>query len=370
MTLDERGGLPSASSFERLATCPGSFWWSKQSPAPKETEDAASGTRIHAYLAGEITAYKLTEEEMHTATACDSLACEFLQSRGFAPDSPVKREERFWMIPDDKPLFSGKADLFARKGPFGVVIDYKTGRGDVAAAPENLQLRALVACVAADEFLGSVEVVIVQPWASPRVSVAYYGPKEIDLATAESVGIARRAIEDGGKTTTAGDHCKYCPAKGLCPATKAAVQTMAVTIADRARRELMSPAEKLAFWRACNLAIEIAESFKAHVKRELEKDPASIPGLTLKPGAVRTKVTDVSALYDRLATRFVVSGQDFAKACSITKTDLKSLVKEQTGKKGAELDAVLGELVNGIVEEKQTAPSVEEAKSDNAKGQP
>ena len=55
--------------------------------------------------AGEITADKLSEEEMHTATACDSLAWEFLQSRGFAPDSPVKREERFWMIPDDKPLF-------------------------------------------------------------------------------------------------------------------------------------------------------------------------------------------------------------------------------------------------------------------------
>lgn len=363
MSTDERAGLPSASSFERLAACPGSFWWSKQAPAPEESEDAASGTRIHAYLAGEITADKLSEEEMHTATACDSLAWEFLQSRGFAPDSPVKREERFWMIPDDKPLFSGKADLFARKGPFGVVIDYKTGRGDVAAAPENLQLRALVACVAADEFLGSVEVAIVQPWSSPRVTVAYYGPKEIELATAEIVRIARRAIEDGGKTTVAGDHCRYCPAKGLCQATKAAVQTMAVTTADRGTRELMSPAEKLAFWKACNLAIEIAESFKAHVKRELEKDPESIPGLTLKPGAVRTKVTSVSELYARMLARFGVSAQAFASACSITKTDLKALVKEQTGKKGAELDAVLGELVSGIVEEKRTAPSVEEVKS-------
>lgn len=363
MTLDERGGLPSASSFERVAACPGSFWWSKQSPAPEDTKDAASGTRIHAYLAGEITADKLSEEEMHTATACDSLAWEFLKSRGFTPDSPIKREQRFWMIPDYKPLCSGKADLFARKGPFGVVIDYKTGRNEVTTATGNLQLRALVACVAADDFLGSVEAVIVQPWASPRVTVAYYGPKEIELATAEIVRIARSAIEDEGKTTVAGDHCKYCPAKGLCPATRVAVQTLAVTVADRSQRELMSPAEKLQFWKACNLAIEIAESFKAHVKRELENDPRSIPGLTLKPGAVRTKVTDVSELYSRMWTRFATSAQVFASACSITKTDLKSLVKEQTGKKGAELDAVLGELVNGIVEEKQTAPSVEEVKS-------
>ena len=363
MSTDERGGLPSASSFERLSACPGSFWWAKQAPEPEESEDAASGTRIHAYLAGEITADKLSEEEMHTATACDSLACEFLQSRGFAPESPFKREQRFWMIPDDKPLFSGKVDLLARKGPFGVVIDYKTGRNEVAPAPANLQLRALVACVACEEFLASVEVVIVQPWASPRVTVSYYGPKEIDLATSESVRIARRSIEDEGKTTVAGDHCKYCPAKGLCPATRASVQTMAMTVADRTQRELMSPAEKVAFWKACNLAIEIAESFKAYVKRELERDPTSIPGLTLKPGAVRTNVTDVSALYDRLATRFGVSGQDFAKACSITKTEFKALLKQATGKKGAELDALLGELVNGIVEEKQTAPSVEEVKS-------
>jgi len=360
---DERGGLPSASSFERLAACPGSFWWAKQAPEPEESEDAATGTRIHAYLAGEITADKLSEEEMHTATACDSLACEFLQSRGFAPESPVKREERFWFQDDGNNLFSGKADLFARKGPFGVVIDYKTGRGDVAPAPENLQLRALVACVASEEFLATVEVVIVQPWASPRVTVATYDGVAIERATEESVRIARRAIEDGGKTTTAGDHCRYCPAKGLCPATRAAVQTLAVTVADRAQRELMSPAEKLAFWKACNLAIEIAESFKANVKRELEKDPSSIPGLTLKPGAVRTKVTDVSALYSRMWTRFQTSAEAFASACSITKTDLKALVREQTGKKGAELDAVLGELVSGIVEEKQTAPSVEEVKA-------
>lgn len=364
MSTDERAGLPSASNFERLAACPGSWWWSKQAPEPEETEDALIGTRIHAYLAGEITADKLSEEEIHTATACDSLAWEFLRSRGFTQEDPVHKERRFWFDGDAGRIFSGKVDgLFARKGGKAAIVDYKTGRGDVAPAPENLQLRALVACVACEEFLSSVEVVIVQPWASPRVTVATYDAMAIDRATGEALEIVRRATTDEGKTTVAGDHCKYCPAKGLCPATKAAVQTMAVTTADRGAREMMSPADKLAFWKACNLAIEIAESFKGHVKRALEEDPTCIPGLTLKPGAVRTKVTDVSALYGRMFTRFGLTAEVFARACSITKTALKDLLRDQVGKKGKELDATLAELVDGLVEEKQTSPSVEEAKS-------
>lgn len=363
MSSDERAGLPSASNFERLAACPGSWWWAKQAPEAEETEDAATGTRIHAYLAGEITADKLTEEEIHTATACDSAAWEFLRSRGLTPEDPIHKERRFWFEDlSASRIFSGKADLFARKGAMAAIIDYKTGRGDVAPAPENLQLRALVACVACEEFLSSVEVAIVQPWASPRVTVAIYDGFAIGRAIAEALEIVRRATTDEGKTTVAGEHCKYCPAKGLCPATKAAVQTMAVTTTDRGARELMSPADKLAFWKACNLAIEIAESFKSHVKRALEEDPGCIPGLTLKPGAVRTKVTDVSTLFQRMNQRFGVPGDAFANACSITKTDLKELTRSATGKKGKELDATVAELCEGIVEEKQTAPSVEEVK--------
>lgn len=361
-TPDEREGLPSCSALERLHACPGSWHWSKTVPQPQESDDATSGTRIHNALAKLPLDAPLSDEEERVFERCEELRDKLLAERGLN-HAAAHLERRLWLT-DGKGqrVLSGKADLAVFPGSRAFVLDYKTGRNPVPVAKDNLQLRGLIACAACEELFVDGEVAIVQPWANPPVTVCHYTEADVNQGIEQSVAIARGAILDEGRTLAVGDHCKYCPAKGLCPATRAEVERMAVPVAGRAEREVMTPAEKLAFWRACNRAVEIAESFRAHVKRELEENPQAIPGLHLKPGAVRTKVTDVAKVFSALHARYSLDGPTFAAACSITKTDLKALAKSVSGKKGKELDALVEDVTAGAVEEKQSAPSVEEDK--------
>ncbi len=64
---DPRLGLPSASRLEQLRLCPGSGR-AQQGLAEVPREDAASGRRIHQWLAGHAT--PLTPAELETAQAC------------------------------------------------------------------------------------------------------------------------------------------------------------------------------------------------------------------------------------------------------------------------------------------------------------
>ena len=68
--IDERRGLPSASSWRRYESCAGS--WQLEGEAARigqsahlESEDAARGDRIHAWLAGQ--KLELVENEATTA---------------------------------------------------------------------------------------------------------------------------------------------------------------------------------------------------------------------------------------------------------------------------------------------------------------
>ena len=63
---DERNSKPSASSMERYALCPGS-WAAEQGIPDQTSEDATTGNRIHAWLAGETVEPPLTADELKAA---------------------------------------------------------------------------------------------------------------------------------------------------------------------------------------------------------------------------------------------------------------------------------------------------------------
>jgi hypothetical protein len=227
---DPRQGLPSASSLHRLVNCPGSFRAAKDAIAagmapPDDSDDAASGTRIHRWLETESEQdwAALSYDEQRTATLCQSqarwLLADFAKRHGEV--TWETREQRcainaFGITFDaNKPMpriGSGQADLIARAGETLLVIDYKTGRGDITPADANDQLRGLAA-LTSYVHRTSVEVAIVAPLVGQPTVAAF----DLDSLRAAKPWLVRTWLDAPTATeTAAGDWCQYCPARLIC----------------------------------------------------------------------------------------------------------------------------------------------------------
>ena len=226
---DPRRGLPSASSLHRLVNCPGSYRAERDAIArgmtpPDDSDDAASGTRIHKWLETESDEdwAALSYDEQRTATLCmhqaGNVLADFSDRHG--PVTWLAREIRYainafgvQLYADSKldRIGSGQADVVARAGENVLVIDYKTGRGDITPADANDQLRGLAALVASGG--ETVTVAIVAPLVG-QPTVAEFSP--------ESVKAARRWLvhqwlnAPDATETAAGAWCQYCPARLAC----------------------------------------------------------------------------------------------------------------------------------------------------------
>ncbi len=229
---DPRQGLPSASGLYRLRNCPGSYRMEREAIArnmapPDDSEDAASGTRIHKWLETESDEdwAALSYGEQRTATLCQGqrnwLLADFAKRHGEV--TWEGREKRlainaFGIVLDAASslnrIGSGQADLIAQAGENLIVIDYKTGRGDITPADANDQLRGLAALVSHIN-RGSVEVAIVAPMVG-QPTVAEFSRESLRVARDWLVHQWLQAPE--ATETKAGAWCQYCPARLICRA--------------------------------------------------------------------------------------------------------------------------------------------------------
>jgi hypothetical protein len=226
---DPRRGLPSASSLHRLVNCPGSFRAAKDAIAsgttpPDDSDAAASGTRIHRWLETESDDdwAALSYDEQRTANLCMNQAgnvlADFAERHGEV--TWLMRETRYAVNAFGVLLYadsnmdrigSGQADVVARAEKNVLVIDYKTGRGDIAPADANDQLRGLAALVGWGD--DSVTVAIVAPLVG-QPTVAVFDREALKAAKAWLVQTWLNAPE--ATETKAGPWCQYCPARLAC----------------------------------------------------------------------------------------------------------------------------------------------------------
>lgn len=75
---DERRGVPSASGMDRLHNCHASFMMEQVNGVDSESDAAASGTRIHAALAGLMPYDSLTPDEQETHDMCAEQAARLI----------------------------------------------------------------------------------------------------------------------------------------------------------------------------------------------------------------------------------------------------------------------------------------------------
>jgi len=374
MNTDPRHGLPSASAFERLVECPPSH---QMALGIQDTESAAaaSGTRIHAVLANEADISTLSPDEEQTHDMCkaqaDALVAEYITGTDVETLTEVRLGLTHFgraVVVSNKAQqslrFTGQADLIIIDGSHALIIDYKTGRGDTADAVDNHQLMALAALVSLYRPITSATVAIIQPWAG-KPTVAQYDTETLRAAEAKLISTLNLAERATAADAVAGNHCKWCKAKMICPAFQAA----ALAVTDAINPESISGTDEQVkaqiFARmgdhtsmSNEMLIRIQEGGRKFMEwflvahdLELRRRIAAgeIDGYSLRERKGRRSVSDVTTVFSRLATHGV-TGDAFAAECSIPLGSVKTLIKQSTNAKGKALDNLVDEVLHGATE--------------------
>lgn len=211
--------LPSASSLERLAECPGSFGLSLE-VANKSSEDADRGKRVHRALA-KGTFEGLALDERDSYERCHAMAEQVIAQWAMKETFTREHEVEFFLSLGTRPNSHVGAPLLGTTDILcintartrALIIDYKTGHTPVVESRKNKQMRAYAVLVSRKLKIGNVTVVIVQPIA-PLIR-ADYNQTDIQKSYNEISDIIHTAYESDARNV--GDHCTYCPAQMKCP---------------------------------------------------------------------------------------------------------------------------------------------------------
>ena len=354
---DERSGLPSASAASRYAACLGSWELERQVAEVESTADAATGNRIHSALALEPVS-NLTTDEAYIIERCQQQELELVkQVFATSTEEPQAfREKRLWSLKfDGSKLWSGKPDVVYVSGTSALIIDYKSGRGSVENAAENLQLRCLVALL--DESWGftmdEITVAIIQPLVGPP-SVASYELGDLIDAVRESQSLMAAVMQPDQPRTPSESACKYCKGKPYCSEARELAVTGPIVnapegITPDAIASTLTSSHLAQFLNRAAQAEAVIEACKSEARRRLSEGEI-VEGWTLKEGSVRESITNS----EQVASRFLELGtyEQLSSAITLNKTKLKEAVKLATGFKGQQLTAKLDALLDGCTESK------------------
>lgn len=357
MSTDPRRGLPSASAMDRLEACPAS-WHASKGLLDSSTEDAESGTRIHKALETGDTS-ELLPDELDTFEMCQDQRQQIVEAwYGSDPGHGVLDpflEVRLGLtniggvveVTDETTAtlrFTGQADVIAIAGKRGLVLDYKTGRGDYEHATGNRQLRALAALAARRWRLDSVRVAIVQPWAG-KPTVADFDKQGL----ADAFDWLSRTLERVNAATpedlNPGEHCKWCCSKAVCPAFREAalepVSNMAINLPgdpETARSALFARAMELApdslarLVRGLKLVGWYQSAIEGAARLRAESDVEFQQYFRLTPGSEVREITDAQAAFD-LASKHGVSTSAFMECVKVGVGALEGVLREASGPK-------------------------------------
>ena len=292
--MTDHSTVVGGSSAARVIACPGSVRLVRKAPPQVENQYMAAGTRLHEAIAAmlmsepvDLTKFDDSERtKLEFAVNCvDELERE-------EPDCQLEFDVEARVKWDRVPGAFGTVDFIGRLGDTAIVLDWKFGDGVIVDAKDNAQLMfyALAAFRSnhwAFEGAVFVELIIVQPFEVRRwvTDIKRLLDFEQDLIT------ALRIAESDAPSLKTGSHCRFCPAKALCPAQTGEI--------DRLIRAKLSEINADELARALKLADDF-EGFitaaRALAQQRLEAN-LSVPGWKLVPKrATRKWVKESDAL--------------------------------------------------------------------------
>lgn len=192
------------------------------------SEFAARGTRIHKALELDSSFELSPDEQAAYASALKikwDVVTQWQDDNGIVNYTEGEREARFWLNnPSDlSPMLSGQLDAHwlseAKNANHILVIDFKSGYAKhVTAASKSWQLRcqALLAWKEYGERSQRIRVAFVKPEAWSELD--YCDFTVFDLQQIEqAVNLHLWHTQQPDAPRSAGEHCKWCPARANCP---------------------------------------------------------------------------------------------------------------------------------------------------------
>jgi hypothetical protein len=386
---DDRCGLPSASSYERVVFCPGSLAAEHACPPEaEEAEIARRGSDIHEALAtDDDTALAVTDKIVKDRLRKieDDAIAAWMEEKGIKREEvTILREVRIWIRNRATlaKVASARVDCAAVCEPKGcaLVIDAKSGFLDTVPAELNWQLRVqAVALYHEYNFeVNDIRAAISSGRTGSKYDPVDYDAESLIWAEGQIQFYTRNASEEYAPRVP-GVHCRYCKARGSCPEAASysmlPIVSTQSTPADKKTIELkvaLLPAAAVAFIHSRAPLIEaILEAAKSRLKGMLRDDLAAV-GLELKPNAPMRTLPDVQLAYTVLHEKGLITDADFRSICKLPIGALEELVKPRVQSRlvvagntkasledaGKELNAILGKAI--VMKDK--APSLKPLK--------
>jgi hypothetical protein len=289
------------SGLHRLAQCPGSHFLSQGLPPEPESEYAAEGQMLHAAVAGNMAARQNLNSEQ------ESLVERIHEFIGGLDLTQVKCERRLVLRDaNGGELLFGTADLVAidvNNPKVGYVVDWKFGRNPVPTPSLNLQAAAYAAAWAQEKSLQEIHAYIFQPRLEREPSSFTFTDLHGVTKTIEKIIERVKAPE---KVFKSGDHCRWCPARAICPEIR---KESALLVANAAMLQLTP--DTAAVWHDMLVRVQaVAKETMAELKHFVIMK-GSVPGLEVveRPGA---REIDPEAGF--IATHQVLTPDEF-RAC-------------------------------------------------------
>jgi len=224
------------STAKRVLACPGSVALVRTMPPQPSSVHADTGTLLHNTIATILETGKPPHEFLGATYNAIELTDDLMERKllpalaaldEIDPDKTMEYAvEQVVGFGNALPGVFGSADLVGRIGNRGVLLDWKFGDGVAVSAEENPQGLFYVAAALRTTktkwaFLDveDIELIIVQP---PYVKRWVTTPARVKQFEADLM-LAVRAAEQPDAPLAAGDHCRWCTAKTICPVVSGAV---------------------------------------------------------------------------------------------------------------------------------------------------
>lgn len=305
------------SRLQQYALCPGSYRMQLGIPADT-SPDAEEGTMLHRAVA---TGNRdgLDGEQAALVEECTEFLASLVRDTGL--DQVSYEQPLTVRALDGTELTHGTADILMYSPAMPdtcAIVDWKFGRVPVEDTAGNLQLAAYA--LGAMQLTGAdtCQAHIYQPRIRRHVSHVFRSPEAIEANIREVV----RAATSGPMVLNPGEaQCRYCLAKGDCPALRRQSYALAAACAEGSA--LADPATLARWYEAAQTAKLLVARIEAAMREYLEQH-GECAGYRYREVAGRREVDDICHAAIQLSD--ILTNSDFLGCCSVSVGQLEGAV--------------------------------------------